>query len=200
MIKMSKIRCFVLTFSKSKNLYNLKDSKKLMKRILPDTNIYGELVIDKDIAKIKDNFEKSKEKLTIYGLKLVRDELRSTPKPSRVEGKNLRIALLSLYDYFVRDHELKFDMEELNKIADDYYKAYRSFGGSKSKDAMIKDFIIVACASKSDLDIVVSNDNITMLTENAVKAYNNINELTGLKTPKFINYKGFKEIIKSDDR
>ncbi|MBI2105311.1 hypothetical protein HYT56_00565 [Candidatus Woesearchaeota archaeon] len=171
-----------------------------MKRILPDTNIYGELVIDKDIARIKDNFEKSKEKLTIYGLKLVRDELRSTHKHSRVEGKNLRVALLSLYDYFVRDHELKSKMEELNKIADNYYKTYRSFGGSKSKNIMMNDFLIVACASKNNLDIVVSNDNITMLTENAVRAYNNINELIGLKTPKFINYKDFKEIIKNDDQ
>lgn len=91
-------------------------------------------------------------------------------------------------------------MEELNKIADNYYKTYRSFGGSKSKNIMMNDFLIVACASKNNLDIVVSNDNITMLTENAVRAYNNINELIGLKTPKFINYKDFKEIIKNDDQ
>lgn len=46
----------------SKDLKTSEINKRLMKRILPDTNIYGELVIDKDIARIKDNFEKSKEK------------------------------------------------------------------------------------------------------------------------------------------
>ena len=169
-----------------------------MKRILPDTNIFGELVIDPDIGKIKEHFEKSKEKLIIYGLGLIRNELRATPKPSKVEGKNLRVALLSLYDYFVKDHELKFDIEELDKIAGDYYNAYRSFGGSKSKKVMVNDFIIVACASKNNLDIVVSNDNITMLTENAIKAYDEINKILNLKTPKFIDYKDFKEVIMSD--
>lgn len=168
--------------------------------MLPDTNIYGELVIDPDIDKIKRHFEESKEKLAIYGLKLVRDELRATPKPSKVEGKNLRVALLSLYDYFVKDHELKFNMEELNKIANDYYKAYISLGGSKSKSLMINDFIIVACASKNNLDIVVSNDNITMLSENAIRAYNDVNKIIGLKAPEFIDYKDFKKIIMSDDQ
>ena len=169
-----------------------------MKRILPDTNIFGELVIDPDIDRIKEHFEKAKEELIIYGFRLIRDELRATPKPSRLEGKNLRVALLSLYDYFVKNRELKFNIGELNKIADDYYKTYSSFGGSKSKKVMINDFLIVACASKNNLDIVVSNDNITMLTENAIKSYKNVNKILNLKTPKFIDYKEFKEIIMSD--
>ena len=63
---------------------------------------------------------------------------------------------------------------------------------------MINDFLIVACASKNNLDIIVSNDNITMLAENAIKAYKNINKMLSLKTPKFIDYKEFKEIIMSD--
>ena len=73
-----------------------------MKRILPDTNIFGELVIDQDIDKIKEHLEKATEEIIIYGFRLIRDELRATPKPSRLEGKNLRVALLSLYDYFVK--------------------------------------------------------------------------------------------------
>lgn len=64
---------------------------------------------------------------------------------------------------------------------------------------MINDFIIVACASKNNLDIVVSNDNVTMLTENAIRAYDDVNKIISLKTPKFIDYKEFKEIIMSDD-
>jgi len=32
-----------------------------MKRILPDTNIFGEIVIDPDIDKIKEHFEKAKK-------------------------------------------------------------------------------------------------------------------------------------------
>jgi len=65
---------------------------------------------------------------------------------------------------------------------------------------MINDFLIVACASKNNLDIIVSNDNITMLTENTIKAYKNINKILSLKTPRFIDYKEFKNIVMSDAR
>lgn len=169
-----------------------------MKRVLLDTNIYGELVIDTELEEVKDCFERIKGEIVIYGLRLIRNELRATSKLSVLKGRNLRIALLSLYDYFTGKRELKSDNAELNQLSDDYYKRYLSFGGSKSKDVMLNDFLIVACASKNRLDIVVSGDEATMLTENAIKAYESANKEMELKTPSFIEYKEFKRLIRGD--
>jgi len=103
-----------------------------MKRLLLDTNIYGELIFDRDFFKLKSSIEK---KDIVHGFKVVRDELRDVPKKVKVEGKNLRVGLLYLYD-----------------------KIYN-------------DFLIVACACINQIDIVVSEDNKSMLIENARKAY-----------------------------
>lgn len=161
-----------------------------MKRLLADTNFYGILAKDAERLKVVSGI-KSNSGLIVYGFKTIRDELRDIPKKIKIEGKSLRIDLLNLYDEITGKHSLGFN-DVIAKRADDYYKAYREFGGFKPKNEISDDFIIVSCASLNNLDIVVSNDEKSMLAENALRAYNLVNSVIGKKTPKFISYEKFK--------
>ena len=81
--------------------------------------------------------------------------------------------------------------EEMYFVAERYYDTYGELGGSISISVVLKDFLIVACASIKQMDVLVSNDNYTMLTENAMRAYNLINKARKIKTPQFIDYVEF---------
>ncbi|HLC77039.1 MAG TPA: hypothetical protein VJH04_02435 [archaeon] len=159
-----------------------------MKRILLDANIYGEIVIDPDIEKIKGNIRNAG---VIYGFRVIRSKMRKTSKSKYVGNHGLRVSLLSLYDEVTKGKEFLIT-EEMKKIARSYYNAYREFGGSKSLESIIEDFIIIACASVHGIDIVVSEDEKSMLTENAIRAYKLVNEIAKKRTPDFIGYEEFK--------
>jgi len=158
-----------------------------MKRLLLDTNIYGEIIFDQDFNNVK---EKIQEKCVIHGFKIVRDELRDVPSKIKVNGVNLRIGLLHIYDE-ITSKSYPFT-EEMKVLGEKYYELYRKFGGSKSYDVMLKDCCIVACASIHQIDIVVSEDSKSMLSENALKAYESVNGLEKIKNPSFIGYLEFK--------
>ena len=167
------------------------------KKYLLDSNIYGEMVVDTEIEELKKDYEKCRNALLIYGIKeTIRKELRATPKDAKVSERKLRSNLLTLYDIFTGKHEFSITKEH-KQSADDYYKAYREFGGSKSKDVMFNDLLIVACASSKEMDVVVSEDEKSMLTENAVKAYEFVNNISNKRTPRFINYDDFKSELRS---
>lgn len=178
-----------------KDLYNPNKIAKKMKRILPDTNVYGLLAKDSERLEVVRNIKSNKDLVT-YGFKIIRNELRDVPKNIKVAGRSLRIDLLGLYDELVGNHVIE-STSNITKTAENYYKAYREFGGSKSKDEVINDFVIVSSASLNNLDIVISNDERSMLTENAVRAYNLINSVVNKRTPKFISYGQFKKILRS---
>ncbi len=164
-----------------------------MKRLLLDTNIYGEMVIDKNINLVK-NLVILNNHVLIYGSRIIRNELRDTPKKIKVGNSNLRIDLLCLYDQIVKEHELS-PSEEMEKLADEYFQAYREFGGAKGKNELYIDFTIVALASLRGMDIVVSDDDSSMKAELSVKAYQFVNTLKNLEMPKFINYFEFKQLL-----
>lgn len=164
-----------------------------MKRLLTDTNFYGLLARDSGRLNVVGSIKTNKN-LIIYGFKIIRDELMEIPKKMKIEGKNLRVDLLNLYDEITGKHNLKFT-EIITQRADNYFKAYREFGGSRAKNEIINDFCIVACASLNNLDIVVSNDARSMLTENAIRAYNLVNSVIKKRTPQFISYEKFKSIL-----
>ena len=162
-----------------------------MKRIILDTNIYGEIAKEANPSNFLEKITSQKE-FIFYGIReIIRAEVKNTPKNIMLSGRSLRMLLLSIYDLIVKEHELKLD-EEIRFLAERYYDAYREFGGSKSKESVITDFQIVACASAKGMDILVSNDNSTMLTENAVRAYNLINKTRNIKMPDFTDYLNFK--------
>ncbi|MBI4162992.1 MAG: hypothetical protein HY513_04875, partial [Candidatus Aenigmarchaeota archaeon] len=148
-----------------------------MRRLILDTNIYGELVIDKDIEKIRDKIKRAG---AIYGVTLIRNELRATPTqirlPAQVQIKNLRIALLSLFDEITKSKNLEIN-SKINKLSGDYYSVYHTLGGNKAKKAIENDFSIVACAAFNNLDVVVSEDSKTLLSTHALKAYSIVNNI-----------------------
>jgi|SRR3989344_6968560 len=170
---------------------------KHTKKYLLDSNIYGEMVVDKRIEQLKEDYKICSQIILIYGIKeIIRKELRATPKDAKIGEKKLRSNILGIYDIFAGKHELLLT-EEHKRLANDYYSAYREFGGSKSKDAMHSDLLIVACASCKEMDVVASEDEKTMLTENAVRAYNLVNSKNKIRTPRFIGYEEFKLELRS---
>src|SRR3989338_2947045 len=113
-----------------------------MKRLLLDTNIYGELVFDGEYISLKD---KMPQRCVIHGFYVVRKELRDVPSKIKVYDHNLRISLLHIYDEITaKSYSLTTVMSEL---AHQYYITYRALGGSKAEDQLFNDFAVVACAS-----------------------------------------------------
>ena len=166
-----------------------------MKRVILDTNIYGEIIINKDIELIKSL---TRNKLLVYGLSIVRKELKQTPKTIKIDHENkkrkLQIILLELYDFLVKNRFLELS-GFIEKLSSDYYIVYREIGGNLSKQEMQNDFLIVACASIYHIEVVYSGDNRTMLSKKAIEAYNIVNKINGLKNPEFKNYEVFKKDV-----
>ncbi len=161
-----------------------------MKRVILDTNIYGMIVIDEDREKVRETIQMSNS-VIVYGISLIRKELRDTPKNIRAGGIKLRNDLLSIYDDITKERTLKIT-PNAESLADAYYDVYKEMGGFASKNEIIKDLIIVACASLNSLDIVVSNDNKTMLSELALKSYKIVNPIKKIENPRFLDYEKFK--------
>jgi len=160
-----------------------------MMRVILDTNIYGELVKDPLAGKIIDVINPSI--VLIYGIDIIRKELRDTPKKDRLAQKNLRIALLALYDRLVKDHTIKTSLM-MRDLAEKYDLTYRELGGKKPRESLQPDFIIVSCASLKGMDIIVTNDNATLASELSQKAFRIVNMARNLRMPGFRDYEKFK--------
>ena len=158
-----------------------------MKRLLLDTNIYGELILDKEYELLKNRIKLG---CVIHGFEVVRDELRDVPKNVILEGKKLRLSLLHIYDEIIKKSYLL--TPEMEELADKYFKEYAALGGSKSYHKLHNDFCVVACATIHQIDIVVSEDNKSMLVENALKAYDLVHSKEKRRTPHFLGYLEFK--------
>ena len=161
-----------------------------MPRIILDTSIYGKIIEEK----LEDQFiEQSmihKRDLIIYGMKVIRKEIKDAPKHTK-DRYRLMFTLLELYDELTKGRTL--EVKPLaNNLAVLYYKRYKKEGGSVSWTSINNDILIVAQATLSKLDIVVANDNRTMLSEAAKSAYYTINKQNFLITPNFIGYDEFK--------
>lgn len=165
-----------------------------MKRTLLDTSVYGELIKNTDTA---DKLAKLvPAKYVIYGTKFIRDELRATSKAARIEGKSKRSLLLRVYDTLVKkDHHTLEPTPIIDVIAGEFYRHYRKNGGSKSLKDMVTDFRIVAVGAFYSLDIVVSNDEKSMLSDTAIAAYKEVCSDFGMEVPDFLLYRRFKEMI-----
>ena len=85
----------------------------------------------------------------------------------------------------------------VREIAKAYLDVYREIGGRHTGKEMMEDFIIVASASLRGLDVVTSEDKRTMLSNLAIKSYTIVNKLNKLKTPDFIDYEEFKDLLGS---
>ena len=94
-----------------------------MQNLILDTNIYGLIVVDLNREKVRVSIEKKKSAI-VYGLPLIRKELRDTPKNIRVRGTKLRNYLLEIYDEITKNHTLK-SINEAEKLAISYFNVYK---------------------------------------------------------------------------
>ena len=165
-----------------------------MRSLLLDTNIYGEMVADIELDSVKKGIVEHPS-LIIFGSSLVREELRATPKKIHLEIGNLRIRLLGLYDLLTKERVLSVG-NEAQELADHYYLAYKEFDGALGKGAMNNDFLLVSSACLKGLDIVVSNDESSMKSAAAMRAYYLVNSMKKLLPPSFLNYEEFKKLLR----
>lgn len=158
-----------------------------------DTSVYGKLVKEKDALERISEKAKNHE-FIIYGSQIIRKELRATPRTTVYGLKKLRILLLNLYDNLVLKDNQNLEFNKLVEVlSKDYFMDYKKNKGSLSNEAVINDFIIVATAAIYHLDVIVSDDERTMLSEKSVTSYKSVNKQYGLKDPKFKKYSQFKK-------
>lgn len=170
-----------------------------MKRVIFDTNIYGNMIEAGEMSIIEKNIE---EVLVNYGSVVVRRELRGYEGKRTVfhEGKvrKFRALLLEAYDLLVKKtYEVD---EKTDRLAEEYFITYKKLGGAKLREEITNDFLIVATAAIHDLEVIYTEEKEgstkTMRSPAALKAYEIVNELNGFKSPKFRSY----EELKSDLR
>ena len=63
---------------------------------------------------------------------------------------------------------------------------------------MISGNVGISTTAPTEKLVVVSNDERSVLTENAMRAYNLINSVIGKKTPNFISYEKFKKTLRGE--
>ena len=168
-----------------------------MKRIIIDTNVYEFI-----LSHVERSFlEKMllKKLFIFYGNEVIRKELRDIPKFKKEirNGRlqNLRNLLLQLYDSMVGKHHYQIT-KQMEELADKYFIVYKGLGGNFGKKELMNDFIIVACASLNNLDILVYEDTKTMFSQLAIKSYKSVNQILGFKTPDFIRFNEFKSSLR----
>lgn len=168
-----------------------------MKRALLDTNIYGLIVEKKEEEEFRTLVNRAQ--VIIYGCSVIRKELRDTPKNKRMlteKGtKNFRILLLSLYYAVTKNHELLID-KKTQELANKYLKKFSEITGQTALDHLKIDFLLVACATLNNLDLIVSEDHKTLLSTDAKRAYHFVNGSEGLHVPPLFTYEDLKLLLK----
>ena len=149
-------------------------------RVLLDTNVFELLLKEENLDKLEKMVFSGR--LIIYGCKVVRDELRDTPRTVKVENKSLRNLLLISYDNLIGHRSYPVG-SEIEALAEEYWASY--YGGV-SKAKIFPDFKIVATATMHRLDIIVSHDEKTMKSTPALEAYKRVNNKKMYPTPSFI--------------
>jgi len=173
------------------------------KTIILDTNVYGELLIEKKSEELIEKINQDKS-ICIYGIDIIEKELRDTPTEIKYQNKALKEAVLSIYRALV-DKELKL-FPVAQYLASEYYKKFDELRNSSkySKTIVNKiqkydeedlkiDFQIIAVASIKNIDIVVSADKRTILSEIAEDTYRKVNNENNLSTPNLVKYSDFRK-------
>ncbi len=165
-----------------------------------DTNVYGEILVEENREELVQKIETTKAFL-IYGIDAIEKELSETPNHVKYRGEATRKLLLTLYKSIIDE---TINVTPLAKhLAGKYFKKYKELAKSgkyelikqKYNEKSLKtDFQIIAIASISSVDIVVSSDKRTMLSQLAKDVYAHINKMNNLKTPELLEYKKFKEV------
>src|SRR3989344_314756 len=156
-----------------------------------DTNVYGELLIEKDSEKIIKNIDKD-ESLYIYGIDIIKKELQDVPSDKKIKGYIFKEFVTSTYNSLI-DEELNIS-PITSYIASQYYRKYKELRKSGKYYKIVKnkelkyteedlknDFQIIAIASLKGIDIVISADQRTMLSSIAKTTYDIVNKINDLR-------------------
>jgi len=147
---------------------------------LLDTNVYGEIVEDKENTEKIVEAIKRDSNFIIHNFKVIRDELRKMNK------------ILPLYDALTTNRIIMIE-SSIEKVAELYFKEYKKIGGIQKKTPnFMNDLRIVACASIKNFNIIYSNDKRTMQQDKTINAYKKINLIFNYRTPTFYSYKDLK--------
>mgnify|MGYP001558950667 CR=1 FL=1 len=166
-----------------------------MKKVIFDTNIYGNIAIEDTGFDIAKNLSKNNE-IIIYGSDIIEEELQRVPEEKTLRGRKFKEIIHYLY-YTIIKYRLKTS-PLIDYLAEMYLELYKD----KIKKEKIKkdnwknilvDFRIVALASLKNLDVVFSNDDRTMTSNLCIKIYKKINKENSLRTPEFLNYLDLKK-------
>ncbi len=160
-------------------------------RVIFDTNIYGNIVLEKNVQEFLEKIKTDKD-FVVYGFGLIRKELRDTPKKERIGLVGTRNYLLQVYDAVIGAHYLE-NSAKIDYLAKKFYGQYRTVGGIHPWEKVKIDMTIVACACMNSLDVVYSDDESTLASKSAQKAYKHITLKENLRVPTFYKYKDLKE-------
>ncbi|AJF60456.1 MAG: hypothetical protein QT03_C0001G0970 [archaeon GW2011_AR10] len=158
-------------------------------RVLLDTNIYGLIC---ELSDARKTVFQIAEHSTVCGSRVVRQELRNIPKKVIRGRAKLRNQALEFYDVLVAEKRNYSVTDFVRVLALEYNSMYK---GSKSWSELENDFLIVATASIHSINVVVSNDERTMTSKEAVEAYYFANQKFELKTPDFIKFEEYKKMV-----
>ena len=159
-------------------------------RVLFDTNVYG--IIAKTATPNQFVSLIENKGAIVCGSTIIRFELRKISKDASTGGLKLRKIVLGIYDALVDDKRNYSITGLIESIATEYYKNYP---GNYSWKEMENDFLIVATASLHHIDIVISNDEKTMISKDAILAYKLVNRKFEFETPKFIKLDEFERTV-----
>ncbi len=166
-----------------------------MKRVLLDTNVYGEIILDRKTS--MELLGLIPAAIIIYGSEVIRAELREVSKREKVEDRSKRMLLLNLYDDLTQKEDRTYrTTPSIEILSLQYFDDYSKNKGKKTYEEIRKDFIIIATASIHGLDIVASSDTKTMLSGEAKKAYETVNEKNQLRIPELLSYEKFKSLLR----
>jgi len=154
------------------------------KRVILDSNVYESIFL-RYVDSLKKMVEE--EGTIVYGCSIIRKELREIPQDVKYLGKSFRNSLLSVYDKFTGKHSYPVE-SVVDFIAEEYWKEYE---GGISKRKLMNDFRIVAVASIHNLGIIVSDDDHSMKSKPAIKAYMMVNGKNAFRTPAFYSINEF---------
>ena len=167
--------------------------------VILDTNVYGELLIEENDEELIDKIRTDKKNL-IYGIDIIEKELEKTPIEIKYKGKELRKLLIDLFESLSDE---VINITPLAKhLAGEYFERYEKVSKSKKYNTLKEkhedqnfkiDLQIIAIASIHSVDIVVSADTRTMLSQISKDIFKHVNKINRLRTPEFLIYKEFKE-------
>ncbi len=171
----------------------------MQNKIILDTNVYGEILVEENREELVKKIKEDKSSV-IYGVDIIEEELSETPSEIKYKGKELKKLLIDLFETISKEI---INITPLAKyLAEDYFRRYKKLSKTKkyninkekySEKNLKIDFEILAIASLNSIDIVVSSDIRTMLSQISKDICKYINNQNKLRTPRLLDYKSFKE-------